>query len=141
MKQLKLISAFCLLAFSLISINTNAQIISPAPCPYNIVASNCVGACGNPTGITYSTPICASFVERFCLTNDGSSLCPNNDAFARIYVNGVLVASGNITAVGSSISFSAICGANIVVKVGAFNNGSPIQCVWLGNLNYSLRKA
>jgi hypothetical protein len=63
------------------------------------------------------------------------------DAKAVIYVNGVQVASGNITAVGSSISFSAPCGANIKIKVGAVSNGNPIQCIQLGDLYYSLRKA
>jgi hypothetical protein len=142
MKSLKLIPTIFFMAIALFSFNNADAQISISPCPtYNVVASGCVGSCGNPTGIIYTSSFCVTRKEKFCLSNDGSNLCPNMDAKAVIYVNGVQVASGNITAVGSSISFSAPCGANIKIKVGAVSNGNPIQCIQLGDLYYSLRKA
>lgn len=112
-----------------------------AQCAFPIVATQCVGACGSPTQINYTSgPICPSLVKNYCVVNEGSSLCPDHNAFAFVLVNGSIVTSGNITTVGSSLPFSAICGSNIQVIATTFYVGGGISCIWLGNLKYSLRE-
>ncbi|MEM9548587.1 MAG: hypothetical protein AAGA77_21555 [Bacteroidota bacterium] len=112
-----------------------------AQCSYPIVSSNCVGACGSPTEINYTvSQPCIAKVRKYCVTNDASSLCPDHNAFVVVLVDGVLVASGNITAVGSSVGFKAKCGSDIKVIATTFFVGGGISCVWLGNVTYSLRQ-
>ncbi len=109
---------------------------------WNQVATTCVGACGNPSTINYPV-LCVSSAQRrvyFCVRNEATSLCPNNDAFVKIYVNGIFTASGNITALGSSVNFSAPCGSHVQVVASNFYNGNPIQCVWLGQVTVGLRR-
>lgn len=141
MKNSIVLGALALLMALCFGVNTESQAqIGITPCQtYPIVAANCVGACGNPSTLSYTIPpLCSSLVQNLCLTNESSSLCPSYGAKAAIYVNGALAATGNITAVGSSISFQAPCGASVKVKVQASYIGGPL-CVWLGNLNYALR--
>ena len=126
-------------------------IISGSSCNM-IVGTGCVGDCSGPGGggaavarsagnpqITYVVPGNVPF-QFLCLQTDASSLCPNTGAFARIYRNGVQVAQGDITAVGSTISFFALSGDIVTVEVSLFGINNNIDCVWLGNLNFSLRK-
>ena len=122
------------LFFLLVGTFVNAQ------CNFPIVATNCVGACGNPTQINYTALPCTSVVSNYCVVNESSSLCPSHNVNAFVFVNGTLVTSGNITAVGSGLNFTAICGSNIQVVAFAFPVGGGIACLWLGNLNYSLRR-
>lgn len=142
MKHFKIIPTLFAITLSLFALSSaNAQ-ISASPCPgYTAVATGCVGACGNPSDISYTYTLCKEKKSKFCVSNDASSLCANHDAYAFVFVNGVFVASGNITAVGSSIGFEAECGSTIKVYVKAVPNGNPILCVWLGELDYSLRRA
>lgn len=115
--------------------------LASAQCTYPAVASNCVGACGSPSEINYTvSPPCLVKARKYCVTNDNSSLCPNNNAIAIVYVDGVFVTSGNITAVGSSVGFKAKCGSDIRVFAFTYYIGGPIQCVWQGQINYSLRQ-
>ena len=112
-----------------------------AQCSYPIVATNCVGACASTSEINHINALpCAAKWRKYCVVNESSSLCPNTNGFAFVLVDGVLVASGNITTVGSSIGFAAKCGSSIKVVATTFYIGGPIVCVWLGNLNYSLRE-
>ena len=108
---------------------------------YDIVAESCVGACGNPGELSYEvTPPCPAITVPMCLNNIGSNLCPSHRAIAKIKVNGQLVASGDITVVGSSISFSAPCGAVVKVVVHAFDVVPGIECIQLGELKFALRR-
>jgi len=141
MQTLRILSILCFFALPLLSMNeTKAQVVVSACQSWTPVASGCVGACANPSFISFTNSPCTSIVSNFCLTTDASSLCTSHDAYARVFVNGNVVAGGNITTVGSAISFSALCGDNISVIAVASPNGSGISCVWLGDLNYSLRR-
>ncbi len=112
-----------------------------AQCNFPVVATNCVGACGSPTEINYTVPTpCVAKWKKYCVVNESSNLCADHNAFAVVLVDGNLVASGNITTVGSSLQFSAKCGSSIKVIATTFYVGGTISCVWLGNLNYSLRE-
>lgn len=144
----KLISSGAALAlffcFSLINLSTaDAQIsIGPAlGCNYPTVATQCAGDCGGNGVITYQYgPLCSAFGSKFCVTNDGSNLCPSHDAIAYVFVNGNFVTSGNITAVGSNVGFKAKCPSQITVVVVPTPNNSGINCVQFGSINFSLRK-
>ena len=109
-----------------------------------IVASNCAGAtCGNPTGLAYVVgPLCTVPTNRLCVTHESSTLCIGQVATAQVAVNGTVVATGNITAPGSSIPFIAPCGATVRVKVGVSSVG-PIACL-VGapppDITYALRR-
>ena len=134
--KLSRIVTFTFLLLVFLGTTINAQ------CTYPVVATNCVGACGSPTEINYTiSQPCAAKWRKYCVTNDASSLCPDHNAFAFVLVDGVLVASGNITTVGSSIGFQAKCGSTIKVVATTYYVGGPIVCVWLGNVTYSLRQA
>ncbi len=119
---------------------TNAQPSSLAPCS-TVVGSSCVGAC-SPVGIiNYNVgPLCPSLVVPLCVETTNSSLCPSHAAIAKVFVNGVLVASGDITATGSSISFSAPCGANVKVVAKTKLVNPIISCVWLGEVDFVLKR-
>lgn len=111
------------------------------PCnQYSVVASGCVGTCGVPGTLSYTVTPTNQRAVPLCLQNLSSSLCPNTGAFARVYVDGTLVASGNITAVGSTVSFVAQAGSTVKVLVTTFPINNGIQCVWLGNLNFGLKR-
>jgi len=134
LKFSRILTISCLL-FLFLGTVLNAQ------CSYPIVATNCVGACGSPTEINYTvSQPCVAKWRKYCVTNDASSLCPDHNAFAIVLVDGAIVASGNITSVGSSIGFTAKCGSNIKVIATTFYVGGGISCVWLGNVTYSLRQ-
>ena len=112
-----------------------------AQCSYPIVATECLGACGSPSEINYTYgPICEAKVKKFCVVNESSSLCPDTDGVVVILVDGVFVASGNITAVGSHVGFEAECGSDIKVIASTVYVGGSTVCVWQGELNYSLRE-
>ncbi len=140
--QKSLLSALFILALGLLTSQANAQVtsscLSSSATP---VATGCVGSCGNPGTIVYQVgPLCTSKIVPFCLTTDASNLCPSNGAFAAIYVDGNFVAGGDITAVGSSIGFTAKCGSTIKIIVKTKVVNPNISCVQLGDLHFSLRK-
>ncbi|MGD1845820.1 MAG: hypothetical protein ACFB10_10550 [Salibacteraceae bacterium] len=125
----------------LFSQTATAQLVDKSCNFFTPVAKECVGECGNPGIINYNVgPLCSSFVENFCVTNEGSNLCPSHDALAFVFVNNVLVATGDITNVGSSVSFQAPCNSQIQVIVVAQPNLSGSLCVKLGSLGFYLRR-
>lgn len=106
--------------------SANSQVISSsAP-----LLSGCVGACGSSYSGSFTAP--QGRVYKFKAT---SSLCPNHDAFAAIYVDGSLAWSGQVVN-GTEAKFEAKAGHNVVVIAGISPNGNPIQCVWLGEVNF-----
>jgi len=129
--------------FAFIQTEANAQVNnSLANCSnWNQVATTCLGACGDPATISYPV-LCTSAAQRavyFCVRNEASSLCPNTGAIAKVYVNGSLVASGDITAVGSSVNFTAHCGSTVKVVTSTYYIGGSV-CVWLGQVTVGLRR-
>lgn len=139
----KLMVIFGLLSLSFLLLPT--QELSAQNCfSKTVVAANCAGStCGNPTGIGYVLgPLCTGPTERLCVTHEGSTLCIGQTAFARVFVNGTLVAGGNITAPGSFVGFIAPCGANIRVRVNVVST-PPLACL-VGapppNIRYALRR-
>ncbi|MEM1322992.1 MAG: hypothetical protein AAGG75_22190 [Bacteroidota bacterium] len=132
-------------ALSFISLESNAQADYSADIScanWNQVATGCVGACGTSSTITYPV-LCVSAEQRrvaLCVRNEASSLCPNTGAIAKVYVNGTLRASGDITAQGSSITFFAACGDQVSVVTSTYPISNNIQCVWLGQLTVGLRR-
>ena len=105
-----------------------------SPCP--IVATGGVGESGPFSSVTHIVNGPASKI--MVLRNVETSLCPNTGAGAVLMVNGVPVASGVITAAGSSIQAEAAAGATVlgVVHTIPLNNG--IMCIRLGELRYAL---
>jgi len=159
MKKHLLTCAFALLLVGFGTLNAQAQVLQPvnekAPAPTiiaqpvrpilitpvgncsNVVAAGCVGNCGAPS--TTSFVVSGAFFQSFCLQNDQSSLCANTGAYAYVYRNGTLIAQGDITAVGSTINFWAFAGNTITVTVQTYGINNGIQCIWLGELYYSVK--
>ncbi len=67
-----------------------------------------------------------------------SSLCGNTGAFALMFNNGDLVASGVITDEGDTIQATATPGDDIVVYVATFPIPNEIICVRLGDLYFNV---
>ena len=106
-----------------------------------VVGSSCVGTCAPVGFISYNvSPPCTALVENLCVETTNSSLCPSHIAIAWVYVNGVLTTRGNITATGSTLGFSAPCGANVQVVVTTRLVNPNIQCVWFGNVDFVLKR-
>ncbi len=126
---------------SLISFDANSQISDISCANWTQVGTTCVGACANVGVINYSV-LCPSDVRgvRFCVRNEATSLCPNTAALVKIYVNGSYVAGGDITPLGSSITFAARCGSTVKVVAYTVYLGGPIQCVWQGQTTVGLRR-
>lgn len=130
-----LLSAFFLMSAFTVKLN-------PPGCSCdNAIASGCVGACGSPGNITYTVQ--ASDVNlpnglaHLCVSQTGSSLCPNTTAVYTIYRNGRTVYHGTIDT-GDCRSFKAAVGdvINVVADLGP---GDPnIVCIWLGEAYFSL---
>ena len=136
-----LVSIFAFLSFSSLEGTAQTSISSSNVCKSGtVVATGCVGACGVPGELGYYVTPASQRAVPLCLQNLNSSLCPNTGAFALIYVDGSLVASGVITAVGSSIPFVAQAGSTVKVLVPTFSINNGIQCIWLGNLNFGLKR-
>ncbi|MGD1845821.1 MAG: hypothetical protein ACFB10_10555 [Salibacteraceae bacterium] len=129
--------------FSLLQYNATAQSFTAANCcNATPVAKECVGASSHPSVIQYQLgPLCSSLATQFCVTTEFSNLCPSHDATAFVFVDGVFVTSGDITDVGSCLSFTAQCPALITVVAFANPNGSGINCIQLGNACFYLRQA
>lgn len=130
-----------LLAVLFFSANSlSAQISSELCAATAIVAESCVGECGNPGVIEYKATICDAKIENLCVSNIGSSLCPTHRAFAFIWADGNLVDRGEITSIGSTVSFSVPCGSDVRVEVHAYSLVTGINCVRLGELNFALKR-
>ena len=131
-----------LVAFSVIcSTQVNAQVISSACTSLPIVGSTCVGACAPSGEIEHQVgPLCTAAVVNLCVNTGSSSLCPSHIAVARVFVDGVLTAAGNVTAAGSTLSFSAPCGSKVKVIVKIKHVNPNIQCIWLGEVNVNLHQ-
>jgi hypothetical protein len=72
------------------------------------------------------------------LRNVETSLCPNTWGVACLFVNGIPVASGNISVEGSSIQAEAAPGSNVAAVVHTVPNFNRISCVRLGELLVNL---
>ncbi len=135
---LSLAAFFC---FSMMSQQAAAQIVSSACQTYTVVGQSCVGACGDPGEIAYTVAgPCSEFLVDMCVSNDQTSLCPTHGVKAGVYVNGTLVATGDLTNLGSSIGFSAPCGSVVKVIASLYERKSDTVCVWLGEVDFSLRR-
>ncbi len=137
MKNFKpLVLLFAVLFFS--STLLSAQ--STTSCTYGtIVAQSCVGNCGVQGNINYDLNICDAKVVPMCVNTISTNLCPSHRAIAVVRVNGQVVTSGDITSLGSSLSFSAVCGSNIDVTVMAYHLVKGIVCVQFGELDFALK--
>lgn len=67
-----------------------------------------------------------------------SNLCPNTGAVAVLTVDGIPVASGNITAAGSSIQHEAAAGSHVAAIIHTIPLFNGIVCVQLGELTVNL---
>ncbi len=139
MKKIKTFFPVLFLSLAFLCTQSNAQVIAPCSA-YPSVGNSCVGSCAPFGVINYTVAPCSAFVHNFCVVTDNSNLCPSHIAIARVYVNGVAVAGGNITAAGSTISFSAPCGSNITVVAKTKQVNPNIQCIVFGDVNFSLRR-
>ena len=72
--------------------------------------------------------------------NTGTSLCPNTGAIAVLVVNGVSAAHGVITAAKSSIQVNAKPGDHVIALVHAIPLFNDVNCVRLGELEFSLEQ-
>jgi len=72
------------------------------------------------------------------LRNTNSSLCANTWGVATLFVNGIPMASGNISQEGSSIQTEAAPGAGVAAVIQAIPNFNRILCVRLGELSVQL---
>jgi hypothetical protein len=70
--------------------------------------------------------------------NTQTSLCPNTGAVALLIVDGLPAASGDITALHSSIQAEAAPGARIAAIVHTIPRFNRVVCVRLGELEYNL---
>lgn len=115
----------------LITLGSNAQ-----SCPIDI-GSGCVGECGTTDVITHYVPHLppGQFeIYRYCLEITENSLCPNNNAYAKIYVNNNLVAGGLIGKNSlPTYQFWALDGSNIRVELShSFDPNTIVFCKRLG---------
>ena len=129
-----------LIAF--LAFNTSGMAQDLSACyNYDVVAESCVGECGNPAELKYEvTGPCTSRMVPMCLRNVSSNLCPSHRGVAFVYVDGQPIVRGDITTVGSTLSFSAPCGSVVKVVVNAIDVVPGIECVRLGNLKFALSR-
>ena len=139
-KIIKTIPLF-LLAFTLLCTHQANAKVAPYFCNTE-VGNSCVGAC-SPVGeinYTVSAP-CTGLNVNLCVKTKSSNLCASHIARANVYVNGVLTASGDITAAGSTISFNAPCGSNVRVLAKLKHVNPHIHCVTFGEVQFALLRA
>ena len=123
----------------------NAQNLAANPCSSPIVNTACVGACGTSAEMIYTSVIHdysqAKIREHFCIKTESSSLCPTDRSKTTIYINGKIVDTYDSTASGTTYTFSARKGSHISVKTELTDGKSQVNCVWLGEVHLSLRRA
>lgn len=124
-------------SFSILVVSLLVLLLTPTAGQSQISTSSplltgCVGACGSSFSGSFVAP--TERVYRFSAT---SSLCPNHDAFAAIIVNGSVEWSGQVVN-GTNVKFKAEAGHTVTVLAGIAPNGKPIQCVWLGEVNFAV---
>lgn len=98
------------------------------------ILSGCVGTCGNG----FSTSVVAPVSGFYCF-DAVSSLCPTNGAKARVQVGSNTIFLGDVSG-GTSFGFWAAAGQTIGVRAELFDKKSDIVCVWLGNVNITVRQ-
>lgn len=97
------------------------------------ILSGCVGACGNG----FSTSVVAPVSGLYCF-DAVSSLCPTNGAKATVQVGSSTIFVGDVSG-GTSFGFWATAGQTIGVRAELFDKKTDIVCVWLGNVNITVR--
>jgi len=102
------------------------------------VAKGGVGESGASQLLTHSVEAATS--KMVVLRNVDSSLCPNTWALASLFVNGVPVASGNVSEKGSSIQAEVSPGGSISAIVHAVPNFNRVVCVRLGEASFTLEE-
>ena len=104
------------------------------------VANGGVGESGASSFLLHKVK--AKIKKLMVFKNVKSSLCPNTGAVAMLLVNGIPVASGDITRVGSSIQTPGTVksGDVVIAIVHTFPNFKQIVCVRLGELSVELRE-
>ncbi|HHG84504.1 MAG TPA: hypothetical protein ENJ82_07135 [Bacteroidetes bacterium] len=122
-----------LMTFSFSSVDRLCPLEENALCGATIL-TDCVGTCGNG----FKRGVIAPVSGLYCLEAT-SSLCPNTGAMTRLAVNGTIIFAGDASG-GMSLNFYATAGS--VIKLGSelFNKKSNVVCVWLGNVNFTLRR-
>ncbi len=101
-----------------------------------VVGKGSVGESG-PTAMVHYTVKAKTDILMLVKTVE-TSLRGNTGAFALMFKNGVLVASGPITDDGASIQETAAPGDEIVVDAAAFPIPNEIVCVRLGDLYFNV---
>lgn len=102
------------------------------------VAKGGVGESGASSLLVHT--VTASLQKVVVLRTVESSLCPNTGAVAMLVVNGIPVAQGDITAVGTAIQPPDTVKAGDVVSavVHTVPKFNQIACIRLGELNFTL---
>ena len=100
------------------------------------VAKGGVGESGASTLLTHVVGGPTS--KMIVLRTIGSSLCPNTGAVGVLSVNGIPVASGALTANGSSIQTEAAPGSHVAAVVHTVPLFNGIACIRLGELDLQL---
>lgn len=103
-----------------------------------LIATGSVGESGASSLLSHTVE--ANIPQMIVLRTSESSLCPNTGAVAMLVINGEPVASGNITAVDSSISFEAQPQDSVVAIIHTVPLLNEVMCIRLGDLNVSLNE-
>lgn len=101
-----------------------------------VVGKGTVGESGPVETVKYTVK--AKEKVRMTVRTTETSLCGNTGAFALLFVNGTLQASGSITDEGDSIQASAAPGDHIVAYVATHPIPNEIVCIRLGELHFNL---
>lgn len=104
--------------------------------PCKTVAHGSVGETGASTLLIHTLD--AEYSKMMVVRNKASSLCPNTGAVALLVINGEPVASGDMSAVGSSIAFEAMPDDHVVAIVHTLPLFNDVMCVRLGDLDFIL---
>ncbi|MEP3477832.1 MAG: hypothetical protein ABJZ55_01165 [Fuerstiella sp.] len=102
------------------------------------VAKGGVGESGASALLTHTVNGPASKIV--VLRNIDTSLCPNTWALASLFVNGIPVASGNVSTKGSFIQAEVSSGGSVAAAVHAAPNFNKIVCARLGEASVTLEE-
>jgi hypothetical protein len=103
-----------------------------------VVAKGGVGESGASLFLSHTVggPISKFIVLR----NVNTSLCPNTGAVGLLVVNGLPVASGELSAAGSAIHTEATAGAHVAAIVHTVPLFNGVVCIRLGELSVTLEE-
>ena len=103
-----------------------------------VVAKGGVGESGASSFLLHTVggPISKIIVLR----NVNTSLCPNTGAVGLLVVNGLPVASGELSAAGSAIQAEAASGAHVAAIVHTVPLFNRVVCIRLGELSVTLEE-